>query len=271
MSTSTTIRKLEDRYPFSKEELEVLVRCYDLMSDEKNPNDFIMTLAKASPYSVFFLPGDELQKRVVWIETNILPSGFSSQLHCTLMADTYVDLANQGVNRSLEAFIEGIADTGRRGCEAALRVIYDLHLHASGGDASPLSLIELCVCMAIASEAMVIPEVRREILLKRLEDAKAGIEREAQSLQSFCKNPSVGQKDWIRWADATFPHLSSTLSTFVHRLLFHRQAYPAPRIPYSFPHLCQESTIFETETSPYLTTLSLMNDTLGTRVSLKAQ
>ena len=84
------IQKLEDRYPFSADELEILCRCHDTcLENAEDKDDFLMKLAKASPYKYFLLPGDEMRERVNWIENHVLPAGFANQLRAAMSMDAY--------------------------------------------------------------------------------------------------------------------------------------------------------------------------------------
>ena len=124
LTTLSQIHKLQDRYPFSEEELEILVRCHGHL--ENSEDDFLTKLAFSSPYAYFFLPGDEMKDRVTWLEDHILPMGFPSQLRAAISADPFVTYASEGEDKSLERFIEGIADTGRRGPREALHILYNI-------------------------------------------------------------------------------------------------------------------------------------------------
>ena len=265
ITTLTTIRNLEERYPFSEEELGILARCHDHLEDLKNPDDFLMTLAKALPYSVFFLPGDEIKGRVNWIEDNILPMGFSSRLRSALSADPFVEYANQGEDKSLERFIEGIADTGRRGSKEALRMTYNI----LDEDASSERLCELSVALGIAAEVLTVPSLNKEKTLIRMKHATKCVVHLSKSLTDFCKSRNrLTREAFVEWAELYFPALSSTLSTFVHNLLFHGHAFPANRIAFTSPKVYDSSDIFETDDSPLLVSLSFTspNGDLGGKV-----
>ena len=134
LTTLMTIHKLEERYPFNEEELEILVRCHDnigesnkkcIERDEDNPS-FLVKLALASPYSYFFLPGDSpMRSRVNWIEEHVLPPGFSNELRAAMACVPFVEYANQGINdKPLERFVEGVACTGRPGKHAECRLVF---------------------------------------------------------------------------------------------------------------------------------------------------
>lgn len=261
ITTLGRIHKLEERYPFNEEELEILARCHDHLQDLQNPDDFLMTLAKALPYTVFFLPHDEVRDRVNWIEDNVLPPGFSSRLRSALSTDPFVEYANQGENKSLERFIEGIADTGRRGSKEALHMIYAI----LDEDASPEGLVELCVYLAVAADVLVIPTLNKDLTLLRLKHATSCIVRLSKSLNDFCKNEKLSKNTFVEWAETNFPMLASTLMTFVHNLLFHGQKYPPGRIPYTSPCVYDTSDIFTSDNSPLLMELSFTGN-LGGKV-----
>jgi len=243
ITTLTEIKHLEERYPFNEKELEIIVRAHDQLEENHNKDDFLMTLAKALPYAVFFLPEDETKNRVNWIEENILPQGFSSRLMCALTADCFVDYANQGENKSLERLIEGIADTGRRGSQESLRTIYDI----MDDDATPQTLVDICICMGISAEALIVPILDRDAVLQRLVDAIPCILSMARSLEEYCKEKKsdLNKRLFVDWAEENFPGLASTLSTFVHNLLFHGHEYPKTRVPYTHPAIYQPSEIFK--------------------------
>lgn len=262
ITTLANIKSLEDRYPFIEEELEVLVRFHDqLNKNENNKDDFLVTLAKAVPYSAFFLPGDEMKDRVNWLEDHILCMGFSSRLRCAITTDSFVDYANQGQGKALERLIEGIADTGRRGNQEALRVTYDI----LDEDATPNDLVELCISMVIAADALVVPNLDKRATYKRLRDAEPCILSMARSLTEYCENEDedLCKRNFIAWVEAKFPGLASTLSTFTHNLLFHGHPYPKTRVPYIAPEVSGASNIFRTHTSPLMLALSFTHAGLG--------
>ena len=113
MSSEIELNKLADRYPFDISEIEQLVRCYSTITDTKNCDTFLTKIALSSPYSYFFLPGDEMRRRVELVDDQILPSGFASCLRAAMSVDLFVDCANDG-HTSLERFLEGVADCGAR-------------------------------------------------------------------------------------------------------------------------------------------------------------
>jgi len=112
------VTQLLNRYPFSEDEIEILLRCHESIVHVENSNtngrSSLNTLAHSSPYSYFFLPCDELKLRIDFLAKEVLPSSFLAKFQDAIFSDAFVDYANEG-EQSLEHFIEGVANCGRRG------------------------------------------------------------------------------------------------------------------------------------------------------------
>jgi hypothetical protein len=258
------LKKLEERYPFNLEELEILVLCHEKLQNPKDSDgdDFLLKLAHASPYTFFFLPGDELKKRVDWIEDQVFPAGFASQLRSAVSVDTFVEYANQAQDKSLERFLEGVADTGRRGSKEALRVMYRLL-----DQPEPEELMDICVRLVVASEALVTPNLDENSTLMKLESLSPASQAMSESLKKACDGKTLDQRTFVNWAEENFPMLFAPLSTFVHGLLFHGRAFPKSRIPYEFPKPDTKSNIFTSSKDlPQLFVLSLTSQHFGGKV-----
>lgn len=256
------LRNLQERYPFTEEELEILVRSHDLLQDPEDQDDFLMKLARASPYQFFFLPGNELRERVTWIEDHLLPPGFANELRAAISVDAFVEYANQGQEKSLERFLEGIADTGRRGTKEALRLLFRLI-----DQPQPEELMDICMRLAIASDAFVTPSLDKEATLKKLDSMVPGTEALTRSLASNCVEKPLTEQTFIHWAEENFPMLSAPLSTFIHVLLFHGQPYPKNRVAYIPPKLDTNSFLFEhPTTSPSMMALTMTSYHFGGKV-----
>jgi hypothetical protein len=229
-----------------------------------------MKLALSSPYSYFFLPGNEMRDRVTWIEDHILPPGFGSNLRAATSVDTFVEYANQGADRALERFLEGIADTGRRGTKEALRVLYDI----GGEEATASVLLDLCTRLVIAQEALLVPNLDQKAFLKRIGDIEPATRALSVSLETECCGRPITKKIFVEWADENLPMLSTPLSGFVHSLLFHGHPYPESRTPYAMPTLEHSSGILkEIQGLPLLMSLSFLSHHFGGKVrrSVNAQ
>lgn len=256
------IKKLQERYPFSAEELEILCRCHDHIKNAADRNDFLMKLAQTSPYQFFFLPGDEMRTRVDWIESFILPSGFANQLRAAVSMDAFVAYASQDEDKSLEHFLEGVAVTGRRGSKEALRFIYRLF-----DQPEPEELIDVCVRLAVASDALVTPVLDQEATLLKLGDLRRATESMAQSLREACSDETMTAAIFVEWAENNFPMLHAPLATFVHHLLFHGHPFPSPRIPYVSPQLDTDSRVLsDSNQNPLLMAISMMSSHFGGKV-----
>ena len=268
LTTLTQLHKLQERYPFSEEELEILVRCHDHLQAQQqqqqqhnDDDDFLTQLAVSSPYSYFFLPGDELRARVSWLEENVLPPGFSNKLRAALSADPFVTYANEGEDQSLERFLEGIADTGRRGPKEALKVFYRILGDEDDLEIAANDLVDLTLRLAIASEALVTSNLDKDDCLKKLQlvqESSSSTRSLVESIQTFC-DPCITNATFVEWAETTAPLFSAPLSTFIHHLVFHGSPYPAARIPYSLPQVEHESGTVPMQDPALLFSLSLIS------------
>lgn len=151
MSSQAQINKLAERYPFDDEELEQLIRCHAALLDTKNVDTFLTKIALSSPYSYFFLPGNEMRRRIELIEGQILPCGFGSCLRAAMSVDLFVDCANEGGDISLERFLEGIADCGQRGHKEALKIIWLCCSAGVDNELEPSRIIDLCFRLGFSS------------------------------------------------------------------------------------------------------------------------
>lgn len=153
MSSQAKINKLVERYPFNNEELEQLIRCHAALLDVHNTDSFLTKIALSSPYSYFFLPGNEMRRRIELVENKILPEGFGSCLRAAMSVDLFVDCANEGQDLTLERFLEGVADCGQRGHKEALRVIWDCCSYLGGfeDELKPGLIVDLCYRLAFAA------------------------------------------------------------------------------------------------------------------------
>ncbi|GAX23960.1 hypothetical protein FisN_26Lh017 [Fistulifera solaris] len=221
----TTLHTLQERYPFTEAELEILVRCHEHLYAEEP--SFLVKLATASPYSVFFLPDYTAVDRVTWLEEHVLPLGFSHQLHSALLQ--YADY----IPSSLERFLEGIANTGRRVPQEALRVLYRC---VEGSIDPEAAVADLVVRLALATALWHRPQVpETEVFVKEVQDDyQPTIHRITNHLRNFTNRTheqrnetksshitSLTERIFIKWAEEMFPLLYLTLTSLVESLLFH--------------------------------------------------
>ena len=223
--------------------------------DPTNEDSFVTKLALGSPYSFFFLPEDEMRNRAEYIETQVLPMGFDSQFRAAVSADAFVSYANQKQDPQFERFLEGIADAGRRGPKEASMILYDII-----PDPSPQEIIELTYCLSIAAQVFVKPMLNKTVVANMLENSSKACDPLVRSLTEACEGKELTKEVFVRWADHTAPMLSSTLSTFVHNMLFHGRPYPISRVPYMPPMLDHVSDIFAGQDASLLFPLSVASN-----------
>uniref|UniRef100_A0A7R9W6W9 Oxidation resistance protein 1 n=1 Tax=Pseudictyota dubia TaxID=2749911 RepID=A0A7R9W6W9_9STRA len=263
MTSLSQIHKLENRYPFDEQELEILLRCHaDLLVTTKG-GSFLNKLAHCSPYAFFFLPGDEIGNRVNLVETKILPPRFGEKLKEAIFADAFPQFANEGEEKALETFLEGVADCGRRGPREALRVLFDCCNEENNAEVEVKELVDLCFRLSVASEIIVVPTVDDAALNARLNSGSSSAAL-AKSLAEFSgTKETVSRSTFIEWSNSMMPLFASALSTFVHNIIFHGKQFPAGRTPYLRPTLDHASDIFESSDSPLLFPLGCMTPKMG--------
>lgn len=259
----TKLHELQERYPFNDAEMEILIRCYESIHNECYHHEgFLVKLALASPYSYFFLPGNEMRRRVTWIEDQILPRGFSDRLESAMNADVFVEYANQGIDLTLESFLEGVARTGRRGYLAALHMIFDLVPQPTSR-----SIADMCIRLSVAAEIVTDSNFDENSYMARLDNLESAIDAIDMSLATFVGQEAVTKYEFVQWAQKSFPLLSTPFSTFVHNLLLHGHAYPHYQVSHSRPRLVEDSHVFSSdmkETAPLV--LSFLSPQLGGKV-----
>ncbi|KAL7516461.1 hypothetical protein ACHAWX_001475 [Stephanocyclus meneghinianus] len=268
MTSQAEINKLAERYPFVDEELEQLIRCHSALCDIKNTDSFLTKIALSSPYSYFFLPGNEMRRRIEIVEGRILPEGFGSCLRAAMSVDLFVDCANEGQDLSLERFLEGVADCGQRGHKEALRVIWDCCSYLAGfADAlKPSLIVDLCYRLAFAADVTISPEADAKSIIEKLESERDGACLSLEkSLAQFGKTDLIDKQNFMTWAELMVPQLSSTLSTFVHNLLFHTKwtRHHLNFVPFEYPKLDHMSSIFVGRHCSNLFALALTSPLMG--------
>jgi len=266
MSSQAQITKLAERYPFDVEELEQLIRCHAALLDNKNTDTFLTKIGMSSPYSYFFLSGNEMRRRIEIVEDKILPQGFGSCLRAAISVDLFVDCANEG-DLSLERFLEGVADCGQRGHAEALRVIWDICSYMSEFEdkIKPVVLIDLCYRLALAAEVLVSPDADDKAIVAKLEcEHEGACSSLEKSLSLAGENDLVTKKQFFDWAETMAPHLSTTLSTFMHNLLFHgKMKHKLNFVPFQLPLLDQRSDIFDGKHTPNMFALACTSPSIA--------
>lgn len=264
MTSLAELKRLEERYPFTEEELEILLRAHEATKDEANEDSFLTKLALSSPYAFFFLPDDEMRHRAEFVENTVLPMGFANAFRAAITADAFVSYAHQGKDISFERFLEGVADSGRRGPKEATRILYEIL-----DEPTPAEIIDLAFRLSVAADVLVKPLFEKKVITNMLDNAKIACDPLVNSLQEACEsnNNVLAKAMFVQWDDHNAPLLSSTLSSFTHNLLFHGRPPPASRVLYERPKLDHTSDIFAGKDEALLFSLSVASSTFNGKVS----
>jgi len=266
MSSHAQLKKLAERYPFDVEELEQLIRCHAALLDNKNTDTFLTKIGMSSPYSYFFLPGNEMRRRIEIVEDKILPQGFGSCLRAAISVDLFVDCANEG-DLSLERFLEGVADCGQRGHAEALRVIWDICSYMAEFEdrIQPRLIIDLCYRLGLAAVVLVSPDADDKTIIAKLEcEHEGACSSLEKSLSIAGEDGLVTKKQFFDWAETMAPQISTTLSTFMHNLLFHgKMKHKLNFVPFQLPLLDQRSDIFDGKHTPNMFALACTSPSIA--------
>ena len=120
-----------------------------------------------------------------------------------------------------------------------------------------------------------------EVIISQDADAEAIIKRLSSEHDSACSSLEkslalageyglVNKQNFFDWAETMAPQISSTLSTFMHNLLFHGKMLKHRRlnfVPFEPPKLDQRSDIFHGVHPPNLFALTCTSPLIGSEVS----
>ena len=122
-------------------------------------------------------------------------------------------------------------------------------------------------------EVIVSPDAEAEAIVARLESehdsACSSLER---SLAHAGENGLVTKQNFYDWAETMAPQISSTLSTFMHNLLFHGKMlkHRLNFVQFEPPKLDQRSDIFQGVHPPNLFALTCTSPLIGGKVRLRS-
>ncbi|KAL7462055.1 hypothetical protein ACHAXS_002454 [Conticribra weissflogii] len=205
-----------------------------------------------------------MRRRIELIEGQILPCGFGSCLRAAMSVDLFVDCANEGGDISLERFLEGIADCGQRGHKEALKIIWLCCSAGVDNELEPSRIIDLCFRLGFSS---VSPDADAHGIVARLESEHDSACESLEKSLAAAGNMygMVTKQQFMEWAELTAPQISSTLSTFMHNLLFHGKwlKHRLNFVPFEYPKLDQKSDIFEGVHPPNLFALACASPQMG--------
>ncbi len=119
-------------------------------------------------------------------------------------------------------------------------------------------------------EVVVSPDADGDAIVKRLESEhdSACSSLEKSLAHAGDENGMVTKHQFIDWAETMAPQISSTLSTFMHNLLFHGKMsnHRLNFVPFETPKLDQRSDIFEGVHHPNLFALTCTSPLIGGEV-----
>lgn len=252
MTSQDELERLQDRYPFSEPELEILLRSSCSCASQQD-GDFLLTLAQSSPYATFFLPGDEMRHRIEWLQEHVLPPHFSKRLGAAVCCCSQDDGEEQCDEQA--CFLEGMSQaTGRRGVKDALSILYQV-----GGDGD---VVETACRLAVAAPALIAPTFEPSLLERQVAGLEPIVTGLNASLQSSSCEDHPDRRAFVAWAERDYPQLAAALATFVHHLVFHRQSSPRP-LRYIPPSFEQSSAIFRGDNDSRWLPLVLSSSVLG--------
>lgn len=269
MTSLLQIQEWAKRYPFDEKELEIILRCHhsvvDNMKGEKKQS-FLSTLAHAFPYVYFFLPKDEVERRVNLIEEYILPQGFGDRLEEALFPffTAFGRGFNQSVeseNKSVESLIEAMAKCCRGDSNETLGIIFDCCCD-SNGTVRAETVIQLCYQLSVAASILVAPKID----VQKIKNFPSDVIHPTGLTNSLChmvQDAAVTKFLFVSWGLHCAPHIGSTLTSFLYNLIFHGKSEHSKKTPFSFPILHDSSRVF-TDKEPWLLfAISCMSDDLG--------
>lgn len=120
-------------------------------------------------------------------------------------------------------------------------------------------------------EVVVSPDADADAIVKRLssehDSACSSLEK---SLALVGENGMVNKQNFFDWAETMAPQISSTLSTFMHNLLFHGKQlkHRLNFVPFEPPKLDQRSDIFLGVHPPNMFALTCTSPLIGGKVSV---
>ena len=129
----------------------------------------------------------------------------------------------------------------------------------------PSKIIDLCYRLGFAAEVVVSPDADdRAIIVQR--GACSSLEK---SLSLAGKDSLVTKNQFFDWAETMAPQLSTTLSTFMHNLLFHgKMKHKLNFVPFQLPKLDQRSDIFDGKHTPNMFALACTSPSIAGPVSI---
>lgn len=302
------LKYLAERLPFGDEELQHLYTVYhDILlqqSEHRRTSSFLVDWGVQCGRCLSESNSQEERETLLQVvDSTILPTGWSHRLYSrTLCVETTDDIFGYSSplttltdewtrKKRLETFFEGIANSGRRGANQSLTVLFN-SCKASDHDTfcKPLDIVSTAYKLALATSFMkaasddtlnmadYIPtdqddtrqlQALASSMLQRAHDKRANNRftnnfdgHNTETQQRLLPVDCITLDELIDWCDSTGPLFGSILPTFLHQLFFPGRPYPPSRTAYDFPYCLQESGFFESARSPLLFTFGCFSSAL---------
>ena len=136
----------------------------------------------------------------------------------------------------------------------------------------PSKIIDLCYRLGFAAEVVVSPDADDRAIVAKLDSEHEGACSSLEkSLSLAGKDELVTKNQFFDWAETMAPQLSTTLSTFMHNLLFHgKMKHKLNFIPFELPLLDQRSDIFDGKHTPNMFALACTSPLISGLVRILA-
>ncbi|GKY94404.1 hypothetical protein MPSEU_000406400 [Mayamaea pseudoterrestris] len=319
------IQHLAERMPFGDSELLHLYSVYHKLLASRQQQQQVSSsfLTEWSIQCSKTTNQTERETLFQVIESQILPQDWGLRLYqtafCTSQHDdvfVYADQSTEGtalptttldstratdehMERSrLEAFLEGVASSGRRGAKQTLTVLlrscasYDQQ-HDSC-QAHEIAKLAYRIALATAFLKATVDETLdmsdyvpsnssndddslqldalAQSMLQRARDRRMNMQQQQYTAaatvsdsngRTSIADDAITLDELIEWCDATAPLFASILPTFMHSIFFPDRPFPPSRTAFSFPYSLQESSLFESLKSPRLFALACFSSALS--------
>lgn len=263
MASVHQLKEWTEKYPFDEGELEIILRCHDAIVNPKKGEDtkgsFLNLLAHSFPYVFFFLPYDEIQNRISLVEKNILPKDFGEKLKRAI----YTYKGRENDCEAIEVLIQGVANCCKGDAAETLGVIFDC-CSAYDGMAEPKDIIKLCYELSISAQVLISPRIDEKKVLTLVQQPLHlhGLTNSLSNMKKT-KGSRITKQMFIDWGTKCLPHIGSTLSGFMHNLVFHGKSSHSRTSPFLNPELLDCSKVFTENNAGNLFAISCMSPDLG--------
>jgi hypothetical protein len=312
------IKYLGDRNPFGDHELLHIYRAYHArlgLAKENKQTSFLQDIGILC-YSAGKDEGIKEERTLILqaVESKILPPNFGNTLYQTsfLRSKELSDYDSSFLappegfvdddftrQAKLEAFFDGVSNSGRRGAKKALNIFVQACKQYPSTDndpafvspqhvlIDPTEFVDMGYRVALAAAFLdatskdddedvgrFLPgeNISNHPDLKALViSLKAFATRRKQWVEQSAMPSSkllsfVSAEDIFEWGEHVAPMLAASLASLIHQICFPRRPPPPSRSTFEFPQLSHESAFFDTPSCPLLFSFACMSPSLSGEV-----